>query len=517
MKKLQTVILASSTLIAAAPLSAQDWHPMDNGLLNGVVMDMMIMPDSSIVVAGSFRADGDGVPLNGICRWENGQFQTLSGMEASSSSNIYSISDLVMKSDELCFVVFTNSINPDSTDTGEINLEGQIIPLNQAGVVCYDGETFTPLPFPRPVTCLSEVDNKLYAGRSYESAGIPSPENGLSRFPFSETIYYRWDNGQVDSISGLDLGMTPLDPDYTESFTMNMVEWNGGALFVSPHAFYQDTLTRVFCIWNDEGVEVIDGNSIHPHSGMYTTGYEVEDLHLWNNELWVSRIQFDGVGAGVGRFDGEWDVITEEEMGVATNSSAISFCDHAGWLYVLYGSTNSYPGGFTVEIHRTLNGENWEFVSSFTAESVFKTHFPNNTNLYNQGLATTLYRSNFTLKIFNNHIYTGYHFEDVNGIPVNNIVQWNGIDQLGFVPDIEILPAHHTKETGAIGVGFSDGIIGEVLFSVYSPSNELLESHMVSVNGTKATINLDTSSYVGCKIKGTLENQSWWWSISESN
>lgn len=517
MKKLLAIFLASASLVASLHLSAQDWHPMDNGLVNGVVMDMMIMPDSSIVVAGSFRADGDGVPLNGICRWENGQFHTLSGMEASSSSNIYSISDLVMNSDELCFVVFTNSINPDSTDTGEINLEGQIIPLNQAGVVCYDGETFTPLPFPRPVTCLNEIDDKLYAGRSYGSAGIPSPDDGLSRFPFSETIYYRWDNGLIDSICGLDLGMSPLDPDYTDSFTMDMVEWNGGALFASPYAFYQDTMTRVICIWDDEGVEVLDGNSIHPLSSPSNSTNTVADLHLWNNELWVSRIRFDGVGEGIGRFNGEWGVITEEEMGAAINSGANSFYDYDGWLYVLHSSTIPYPGGNTLEIHRTSDGENWEFVSRFTAESVYKTHFPNNTNSYNQGLPTSLHRSNLTMTIFNNHIYIGWFFEDVNGLTVNNIVQWNGIDQLGFAPDIECLPAYHIKETGAIGVGFSNGIVGDVLFSIYSPSNELLESHMVSVNGTKATINLDTASCVGCKIKGTLAKQSWWWSISESN
>lgn len=517
MKKLLAIFLASSTLIASAPLSAQDWHPMDNGLMNGAVMDMMIMPDSSIIVAGSFRADGDGVPLNGICRWENGEFHTLSGEEASSSSNIYAISDLVMKSDELCFVVFTNAINPDSTDTGEINLEGQIIPLNQAGVVCYDGETYTPLPFPRPVTCLHEVDDKLYAGRSYSSAGIPSPEDGLSRFLLSETVYYRWANGQIDSISGLDLGITPTDPDYTESFTMDMVEWNGGALFQSPNGLYQDTLTRVFCIWDDEGITVFDGNNIHPRAGIMPMNGELRDLHLWNNELWVSCIQFDGVGAGMGRFDGEWHVISEEEIGVENFMDAISFCDYDGWLYVLHSPYNSYPGGLTREIHRTSDGENWEFVSRFTEEGIFVTHFPNNINQSNQGLTGVKNLSDFTMKIFNNHIYIGWSFENVNGIQVNNIVQWNGIDQLGFAPDIECLPAHHIKETGAIGVGFTDGIIGEVLFSVYSPSNELLETHMVSVNGTAATINLDTSSCVGCKIKGTLENQSWWWSISESN
>lgn len=527
MKK--SLITLIACLISTASTLGQRWLPLDDGL-NGCVTDLLKLSDSTFVVTGFFTADGDGIPLNGIALWQQGEFHPLSGSNASPSSNIQGIYSPVKINDNVCFMALAEDItNPN------ITIEGQLISIDGLGSICYDGEQFSVLQFPREVSCLREAGGKVYAGRGpFLSVDVEFNElPEASDFSLDETFLYRLENGQIDSISGLEAGLSlwgeiPELYDEISSFIFDITEYQGGAYFHGPFGYYpaldngDESLPAAWPIlkWQDSEVEFAGGESEAMNASY--GHHSLQAIANWQDAVWASSTNSsDSHDLGVMTASG-WTPATINGLDFPAQDIAatLDLYPFGDWLFALFQLNSEIPEEVSAHvIARTADGENWEAVAEFSLKSLYK-GYSQTAGLENElSNHLTLYPpSRASIDVIDDKLVVYGYFEDINRFEVNHIATLHGFDinELNNNVIENILPAHHNKKTGAIGVGFSDGFTGNVVFSLIGANNTVVEEVSLFVDQTSVNLFFQSPIPSNAIIQGICGNREWTWSLNQN-
>lgn len=361
---------------------AQDWTDLNNGMTTNV-FDFFALNDSALLLLGSFNETVNGLPLDGIAKWNGAQFSTLTSQPANSSWS-HSASAALSFNGIPHFVL--NAL--DDFEDIEIPWPGN------SRICAYDGNelTFVSPVFPN-ISEFTTFENQLVIGYAESFFGGAS--------------FYLWDGLNLDSVS-VNGFIEPLDI-FSEVLVQELLEFQGD-IYVGGNIQYEDGNIHEVFSWNEQsGIGNLNG-------GIQGFASNVQIMAVFQEELIIGGLFWQDEGNATNCIVG-WDGSSFFPLGeIGANNRVDALKVYGGFLYA---------GGFFTEMESEpcriarWDGQSWECFSNSDIDF----------NNLGQGGAIR------DFAFFQDEMYICGGFHTIDGEQVNHVAKYIG--PLSLTLDVE--------------------------------------------------------------------------------